>query len=1116
MKKFWKVIGIVFLVVFILLIAALIGGYVFLKNLDVTKYKPQIINLASQALGRQVDFNNINLKISLSQGVRLSLSGFSIAENPDFGSEHFVSVDKIDAGLNVLSFIFDRKISLPNILIFSPRINIIRDALGHLNAQTLGQSLQNAPVKQQVSPASAAALPAIFITSFKIEDAQVHFIDNSIQPQQKIAVTGLNLNVRNFSLISPFDLWLDAAVLSAQTNLRINGKIQLRLSKNEVKLKDVDVSFDLNQLPLEQLKSLSLLKGVFIPQALKGQIKSKIKQAVISDKGLSGLVMDVSLSEGQISAADIAPGISLEAKQIEFSLADFSLDGPKSFQVNLTAALYQEQTNIDFKGEVFLNPKTMEGSFSRGEFLTDLGLWPLEKIKSAVLPLKEISLPQQLSGKLRAVVKDLKFSAGGIKTVLLDAEVSKGEITLENILPGVSLAFNKIDLAVKNFSLNRPFFISLKTAYLSQEQDISFSGNIAYDLNTQDAVVKDAVVGLDLGVFSLERFKSSGLLPSGVVFPQSAGGKLEARINDLSVSAKGLKQLNMDLSWLNGKISIPEVAPGISVTANNINLNIKNFSLKEAFIFTASLGYESQEPNISFSGKAAIDAVDQNIHLIQANIKTDLAKIPLERLKTTIAPLKNIALPGILKGQLNVSVRELVAGAKGLKTIKADFLLKGGEISMKEVSPGVSFAASGINVDIKDFGLGNFFGFNIELAYLNALPNIKAKGKAALRIEDQSVMVKDTAVETDLSSLSLEKLKSSIAALKNVSLPEKLDGKFNAVIVEAIAGANGLSQLTCNGSLKGGAIKLKELALPVKGLETNFSLVNQEFTMDTIRALIGKGQITADLGVKDYLKRQNFILSAEIKGLDLSEILDQKQSPVKVEGLVYGSLKAQGSGADINSITGNGNFEVKEAKLKDFNVLKTLLDKISFLPDVASRVEAKLADKYKEKLNNKDTDIRKILVVCLVSKGMALLEPVSVEADEFIFSGKSQAGFDQKYSLDGTFKIPEELSSAMVNGVAEMQYLFDENNNISLPVHITGQGSGQPVISVTQTALDMGKNVLRNEGKKELGKFLDKVLGTGQQTAPAEPGSQQPAETSQGQGSAASEIIDSIFKKVFK
>lgn len=1115
MQKAWKVIGIIFFIVCVIFIVLLIGGFIFLKNLDIARYKPQIIKISAQALGRQVDFKDINLKVSFDEGVRFYLSDFIVGENPDFGSKDFFFAGEINAGLDIFSLVFRRQISVPNISIRSPRINIIRNSNGVLNVQTLGRPQQGQPSGSKGQPANLALLSTLFVKSFEIKNAQIHFTEKPAQEEQEISVTQLNLTVRNFSLGKPFDFFVDGVVLSPQTDLRFNGKAQFNLLKKEVRLIDAEAAIDLGQLSLSELKALPELREMVVPEEIKGQFKAKIKEAVLSDKGLGALFMDVFLSGGQVIAPNIIPGVSLEAKHLDFSLEDFSLEGAAPLKLNFTAALYQEQTNVSFKSDVFFDLKKMGIRLANGKFVTNLALWPLGKIKSAITFLKNIHLPEHLAGEFQVEIKDLSVQADGLKNVLLDAKLSGGEFLLKDILPGALLELNKTDLAVKDFSLTKPFAVSLKAAYLSEEPDIFFEGKVNYDLNNQSAAVNDAVCGVDLEGFSLERFKASGLVPVSLPFPQSLGGKLEARINNLTASAAGVEWMDMNINWLNGRISIAEASPGISLTANNIELKVNNFSLKEAFDVTAALGYESQAQNIFFSGKIAFDPLAQNVRLSKSNIRINLSEIPFERLKTTITPLRDISLPELIKGELGIMVNELSAGQKGVTEVLADIALKDGAVSMKEVSPGISFASSHINADVKGFGLGKPFKFDIELAYLHDKPNIKAGGVAAIQLEEQSAAVKNCVLETDLSTFAIDQLKLSMLALKDAPLPEKIEGKFNIEVSEAAAGAKGLINLTSRGSLKGGVVKLKEFTLPIEGLNTDFSLTDRDFAMETIHASIGKGQITAQIGIKDYLSRRDFNLSAELKGIDLAEVLEQKQAAVKVEGLVFGNFNAQGQGAGVNSISGEGKFEVKEAKLKDLNVLKTLLDKISFFPNVSSRIETALSEKYKEKLNSKDTEIRKITALCAVSKGLVFVNPVSIEADEFIFSGRSQAGFDQRYSIDGDFKIPAELSTAMVNGVAEMRYLFDENRNITLPVHITGQGSLKPVIALTQTAVEIGKRALLNEGKKELEKTLIKILGAGQESVSSDAQSQQPKQAPQEGSSSVPKIVDDIFKKVF-
>lgn len=992
MKLFFKITGIILIIGCILLVSAIIGGYIFLKNVDIKKYKPRIVQIATRAIGRPVDFEDITLKVSLEEGIRLHVLGLSIAESPEFGAGRFAFIQEVNAGVDILSFLVSRQISVPGILVRSPEINVVRNTIGTLNVQTIGRPPREAssPEKHASSPSPAAALPVIFVNSFKIENARIVFIDQSVVPELKLAVTQLTLDVRRFSLTNPFDVLLEAAALSSQKNFQLSGKIQLKLLNNEVKFSDTQATFDLDRLPLEQLKTSLFLKDVPLPRVLEGQVKIKIKEGVVSDKGLGKLNADVSLVNAKVIAPEIVPGISVEADDAQLAIDNFTLDGSAPAKIIVKAALYQNRTNIDFTGQASFDLKTMEGRLTDGQFVTDLSLWPLDKIKAAVAPLKDVPLPEHLSGVFQTVIKEATVTASGLKTILLDAFLTGGEIALNDIVPGLPLELSKTDAKITNFSLAEPFSVSLKTAYLSET------------------------------------------------------------------------------------------------------------------------------PNIFLDGKMALDLAAQNIYVKSMVIKTDLGTIPLERLKTVIAPLKDAPLPEILKGQVDIQVKDLSAGPKGLMSVAVDAALKDGEISIKDVAPGISLAASHISMEVKDFGLGRPFGFDVHLAYLSDKPNIHTQGTAVVQLEDQSVALKDTGVRVDFSAVSMEQLKSSVAALKDVSLPEYLKGDLNIAIAEALAGPKGLSALSSEVALKNWEVKLKELVVPVSGRDARFNVTEDSFAGGPLQIALGSGQITARIGVLDYMTRQDFDFAAEMTNINPAEILDQKDAPVKVEGLIVGSIKAKGRAADIHSITGNASFEVKEAKLKDLNVLKMVLDKISFLPDAASRVEAKLPPKYKEKLKDTDTEIKKASAAGVISNGAMIFDPISVEADEFTFLGKCQAGFDQKYSLDGAVKIPTELSAIMAEGVVEFQYLYDKDSNISLPVHVAGQGARVPVVSVTQTAVDMGKNVMRSQGKKELEKIFHKVLGVPRQPADSATQDQPQGPPTEEQKSPESQIIDNILDSIFR
>jgi hypothetical protein len=1125
MKKFGKFLTIFFLSTLILLIIAIVGGYFFLKNVDIKQYKPHIVRMAAETLGRAVDFKDIDLHVSVEQGIRLHLTDFIIAEDPAFGTDPFLSVPEIDAGFDLPAFLKTRRISIPNIFIRSLHINLVRNASGAFNAQSLGPrpSVPQPPSSASRLGQAAVGLPVILIEALKIENAAIQMIDLSTQPETKLSVNQLNFEINHFSLTHPFDVLLEAAVLSSQKNLRLSFKTQLNLLDQQARLSGIEIAADLGLLVLDELRRFPLLSGLPIPQVLSGTLKTHIKELVVSDKGIGQAIINVSLINGKCILPNAAPGISLESDKIDVNVENFMLDGSAPFRVNLKAGLFQTMPNVEFSGLISFNPKTLDISISDGQFSTNLALLPLATLRQNIVPLKDIPLPQGISGTLQVTIKQLEASPIGLKQILMDAALADATINLAGMLPGITAELAHTELNVQNFSLEKPFSILLKTGLFNDSPNITFfAGDTSVDLEDQTMHLAKGTVHMDLHRLSLEKLKTSGLIPANVPLPEILGGEIHCDLKNLEISPKGLDRLIADIRWDNGQVVMHEVSPGISLTAQQINLHAKDFSLKDPFSLQGSLAYENETPNLTFQSTIAVDLAQQSVRLSEGAIFTDLSQWSMERLKSAVLALKDAPLPETLNGKMNILIKQLAASPKGLDDLLADLALTEGHVKMTNVAPGISLEASLLEAQVKNFSLSAPFTFNLSLAYLHDNPNIDLKGTASVDLNDQTIHLKDTTLDMDLSTFDLEQLKTSVSALKDAHLPENLAGKFSFSIPQLSAGAKGLINIDGHGALTDGLIKMKELVIPLQGLNTTFQLTSSDMIMDTLTASLGQGQINADFRIKDYLASQAFAAQAELKEINLTEILDQKQTTVKVEGLLDGQLKAQGQAKDLNSITAEGAFDVKAAKLKDLNVLKTVLDSISFLPDVSARLEANLPDHYKEKLQNKDTDIKKVSLAYTIANGNILINPTTIEADEFLFSGETQAGFDQKYTMNGHFKIPAELSAAMTQDIEEMQYLYDEAGNIALPIHVQGQGAQVPSIDILQTAGDIIKNAIRNKGKEELKKALfDKFLreeSSPQEqpaTNPQDPGQQQQPQEEK-QPSPESEIIDQIFDRIFK
>ena len=345
-----------------------------------------------------------------------------------------------------------------------------------------------------------------------------------------------------------------------------------------------------------------------------------------------------------------------------------------------------------------------------------------------------------------------------------------------------------------------------------------------------------------------------------------------------------------------------------------------------------------------------------------------------------------------------------------------------------------------------------------------------------------------------------------------VPLPDKINGKVAMMIKGLTAGAGGLETFNARADIQKGRVILKALATPLDNINALVDITEAKVGVPDITLNIGRGTVKANAGLDDYLSRPRYRASMDMQGLDIAELVDQKDFPVKVEGKIFGALQVQGEGFDpavmANALTGNGNMEIKEGKLTDINILKLVLDKITIVPNFRQRVEENLPERFKDKLKQKDTILTQAKLAILIGQGKAAINPLNVEADGFLFEGTGEAGFDLRYNFDGTFMIPQDLSLSMANIVPELEYLYDGQGQIIFPLKVSGQGADIRFMPDMEYIIT---NAVKNKGRQELQKVLDKVFGKESETPPA--ATPAPPQREKDPTQILIEgVLDSIFK----
>jgi len=367
----------------------------------------------------------------------------------------------------------------------------------------------------------------------------------------------------------------------------------------------------------------------------------------------------------------------------------------------------------------------------------------------------------------------------------------------------------------------------------------------------------------------------------------------------------------------------------------------------------------------------------------------------------------------------------------------------------KSFQPPLSVSVEGLEFKASGVSFGGPFPFTVKAGVLSGRKNLRLQGKAAFDPARGEVCISDTEGRTDLSELDMQRVAALLPADLRAFLPAGLKGKVDITLSRMTAGAKGLSALQLELGLNDGEAGIKDLVLPLENISASVSVTESDIKLKSLSAAAGGGRITASGGLNDYAAGRVFNVNASISGVKLQKFLAQDKMPLKTEGDVTGKIILDGKGFSpdetLSGLSGGADIVVQQPALKDINILRAALDKITVLPFLTDRVVAAMPDKYRERFNSKDTMLKKIELPVKISGGKASAENTLVAGEDFLLAGKTEAGMDGSFSLEGQLEISEELSALMTKAVKELEYLFNKDKQIILPLKLSGKAGSAKV-----------------------------------------------------------------------
>lgn len=188
----------------VLAVAAIAAAVILPKVLNPERYRPRIEQMLTDVTGRKVTIGTMHLHVFPVPGI--TADGFTLGEDPAFGTEPFLKADRIDARVRLMP-LFSSRLDVISFDIDKPAAHLHRDDKGRWNLVSLIEKAGSGEAAAEgTAPASGGF--AVIIERFRLIDGSVDITDAAIVPGTTHRIEGreIELALSDLSTTSPIGI----------------------------------------------------------------------------------------------------------------------------------------------------------------------------------------------------------------------------------------------------------------------------------------------------------------------------------------------------------------------------------------------------------------------------------------------------------------------------------------------------------------------------------------------------------------------------------------------------------------------------------------------------------------------------------------------------------------------------------------------------------------------------------------------------------------------------------------------------------------------------------------------------------------------------------------------
>lgn len=313
--------------IFILIVVGAVA--VFILTFDADRYQPQAVKQLETALGSPVRIGH--LALGWKNGIVFEAKEVAVYRDKQLSDKPAVYVALASAKVRLVPLL-QKKLDVASITLVRPQLNVIKEAddMIRINGINPAPLSGQTPVFPKTTP---AFLSDLAISTVRIEDAGIGFLDNSSSPPIRLAIRHLDILIQNLPFSKPTYFEAKLALFNPSQNIQLKGRLRASSPAGLYLLEGFRLDTDLATIKIQELvHSIPQAKHAGL-QDLSGSLAGKINRLKIASGRITGLDSDFDLKGGRIAVeslrsaldrADLSAHFTESQMQLKNFTADFA------------------------------------------------------------------------------------------------------------------------------------------------------------------------------------------------------------------------------------------------------------------------------------------------------------------------------------------------------------------------------------------------------------------------------------------------------------------------------------------------------------------------------------------------------------------------------------------------------------------------------------------------------------------------------------------------------------------------------------------------------------------------------------------------------------------------